>query len=969
METTGVEFFERLMPKRIKKVLLVASLYDSFLFADDEMLSEVLFEHNMTNREHFNITRVKNSSEAIELLKNDNYDVVISMMQSVEFDMEDFVLNIKKMRDIPVVILSFSMHDIGVLTQKTRDMVEGVFLWQGDTKIFSSIINFVEDRINFEHDLSYGVQSVLLVEDNIRFYSMYLPIIYYELIKQMHIVMSDELNISRKILRMKARPKIYLAKTYEEAWEIFDKYNNNLLGVITDVEYPILEHTDEKAGLLLTKRVKEKIVDMPVLIQSSNTDYEPVALKMGASFLNKNSPDISKQLRGFIQRYFGFGDFIFDDGNGKEIARASDLSTMIKVLKVIPDKSIFYHASRNHFSKWLLARTEFDIAYKIKPKAANEFASHEELRNYLIETMHQFMYKTQLGSILRFDRNKYSIDIPFAKIGYGSIGGKARGLAFIDYLIGKGIIRENINGINIKTPNSVVVATDVFDLFIERNNLSSFINGNYSDDEISKIFENVNLPDYALNDIAYVIDKIKGPVAVRSSSLLEDSKNYPFAGIYKTYMFANTGKVYENLKTVERIIKYIYASTFSKDAIEFRKSNPHIPDEEKMAVIIQSVVGREYVKGYYFPLISGVLQSYNFYPVHPLKNTDPVVHIAMGLGESVVSGRYFLRYSPAHPNNIHQFATVDDIIKTTQKKFMAVSLNNDMNINYDRSLSVVEKDFEDIQPSDEMKAMFSSYIFNDDKLVDHYEPQGTNLLTFFPVIKNNFLPLNEILLEISEKCVDAMGGNIELEFALNMDMKTSAIDLNILQVKHFASKINTKKINMNFDNKDLIVHSKNIVGSMYNKEIRDVVFVKKESFSNLKTLDIRREVGIVNSECKKHGCGYILIGPGRWGTSDIHLGIPIKWNDISMARVIIESLYDSFNVTPSYGTHFFHNIIAMSIPYISVIDKDDLINWNLLNSSKTIYETDYVRWVRFDEGLETVVDGSDGFIVAMRNRG
>jgi len=963
MELSGIEVFERLMPKRIKNVLLVASVYDSFLFADDEMLSEVLFEHNLTHRDHFVIVRAKNPDEAIDFIHKDDYDIVISMMQSLEFDMEDFITKIKNKKNIPVVILSFSMPDINILNERIRSIVDGIFLWQGDTRIFSSIINLIEDRMNLKHDLNYGVQCVLLVEDNIRFYSMYLPIIYKELIKQMHLVMSDELNISKKILRMKARPKIFLAKSYEEAWDIFEKYNNNLLGVITDVEYPIEEKTGEKAGLLLAVRVKKKLPDMPVLIQSSNSAYEPIALKLGASFLNKNSSDISRQIRDFIQRYFGFGDFIFDDGSGKEIARAGDLSSMIKVLKIVPARSIVYHASRNHFSKWLLARTEFDIAYKIKPKKIEEFKDSDEIRSYLIETIHQFLYKTQLGSILKFDKNRYDTDIPFAKIGYGSIGGKARGLAFLDYLIGKGLIKENINGINIKTPNTVVISTDVFDFFIEHNNLSTFINGQYSDEDLAKIFENVNLPDYALKDLLSVIDKMKVPIALRSSSLLEDSKNYPFAGIYKTYMFSNRFKVYENFKIVEKIIKYIYASTFSKEAIEFRRSNPYIPDEEKMAVIIQSVVGREYVKGYYFPLISGIIQSYNFYPVHPLTHNDPVVHMAMGLGEAVMRGKYFLRYSPSHPNNIHQFSSIDEILKTTQKKFLAVSLK-DISESYDKNMSISEIEIESLNNmSDEMRALFSSYNRMEDRVVDYFIDGGINLLTFFPVIKNNIIPLNDALAEITERCVNAMGGNVEIEFALNWDMAKSNIDLYLLQIRHFASKIAHRKLNIEKEGKKKMIYSKNVVGNMYSKDIRDIVFVKRGNFTNLKTIDIAKDIGIINSDLKKQNTGYLLIGPGRWGTSDKHLGIPVKWNDISMTRVIVESNYDGFSVTPSYGTHFFHNIVAMSIPYFSIDEKDSFIDWEIIESASTIKETNYVKWVKFEKPIEVLVEGEEGYIM------
>ncbi len=963
MELSGIEIFERLMPKRIKRILIIASSYDSFLMADDDMFLEVLFEQNLTGREHFNLLRARNLNEAKEIINNVDVDIVISMMQTIGDDMFQLSVNLKE-KNIPFVILFFSMYDINEVPDNIRKNSSGIFLWQGDTKIFSSIINLIEDKMNLQYDLEFGVQCVLLVEDNIKFYSMYLPIIYKELIKQMHLVMSDELNTSKKILRMKARPKIYLAQSYEEAWNIFERYKNNILGVITDVEYPIKEENNEKAGILLAKRIKERFPDMPVLVQSSNKDYEDVALKIGASFINKNSPDISKQLRYFIQRYFGFGDFVFDDGNGKEIARASDLVSMLKVLKIVPDSSIVYHASRNHFSKWLLARTEFEIAYKIRPRKIEEFKNPSEIRNYLIETIHQFIYKNQLGSVLKFDRNKYTPDIPFAKIGYGSIGGKARGLAFIDYLIGKGVIKENINGINIKTPNSVVVASDIFDFFIEQNNLDNFLDGTYGDEELAKIFENINLPDYALRDLMVVIDKMKGPIAVRSSSLLEDSKNYPFAGIYKTYMFFNDGRLYENIKTLEKLIKYVYASTFSKEAIAFRRSNPNIPDEEKMSVIIQNVVGREYIPGYYFPLISGVIQSYNFYPVYPLTHDDPVVHIVMGLGEAIMKGKYFLRYSPAHPNNIHQFASIEDMLKTSQKKFITIPLKKMKIPSYNNEeFALEELNIDEVELSEEMKILFSSYNPQDDRVLDYYIPDGINILTFFSFIKNNLLSLNDTLLEITQRCKDAVGSNVEIEFALNWNGKNNISDLYILQIRHFAPYSHHKKISINIEDKKKIIYSKKVVGNCYLKNLYNLVFVKRKSFDNLKTLEIAKEVSLINEKLRQNRENYLLIGPGRWGTNDRHLGIPVRWNDISMAKVIVEANYDGFNVTPSYGTHFFHNIVSLSIPYFSVDGRDGEINWELIeNNSIKVMETEFVVWVKFKTPFEVFVDENEGYV-------
>ncbi|MGC9070569.1 MAG: PEP/pyruvate-binding domain-containing protein [Elusimicrobiales bacterium] len=956
MEIKGSEIFEKLMPWRVKSILIVASLYDSFMFIDDNMFLDSLGYYA---RDGIEIEKAKNTDDAIKILQQKKFDIVISVIQTAEFDMELFVREVKEKHSTHLVILSFSMQDISALSDYVRNSADYIFLWQGDTRIFSSIINLIEDSNNLEHDLSLGVQCVMLVEDNIRFYSMYLPVIYNEMIKQMQLVMADDMSSSRRMMRMRARPKIVLLNNYDDAWLFFERYKNNLLGIITDVEYPMSEVSDEKAGVILAKRVKSDIPDMPVLIQSSNQIYEKKAIEIGASFLNKNSQDLSRQLRSFITRYFGFGDFIFDDGNGKEIARASDLQSMIKILRTIPEKSLLYHASRNHFSKWLLARTEFEIAYKIRPKKIEEFSSPAEIRNYLIETIHQFIYTTHLGVILRYDRNRHSFDIPFAKIGSGSVGGKARGLAFLNYLIGRGLIPDEIDCVKIKTPNSVVVASDVFDFFIEHNNLDEFVLREYSEEELVSIFLNVNLPDYAARDILSLVDKINGPIAVRSSSILEDSKNYPFAGVYKTYLLPHLDRKIDNYSLIEKAIKLIYASVFSKEARELKRMNPTIPEEEKMSVIIQEVVGSQHVSGYHFPLISGVLQSYNFYPVYPLKAEDPIAHIACGLGEIVVSGRYFLRYSPSNPSVIHQFSSVSDILDNSQKKIVAVSLDKKTDIFYSGCSSVKEINVDNLVPSDDMSRLYSTYRIDDDRVVDGYSTDGIPLLTMLPFIKEN-TAINKVMCEIVKRVADYMGSNVEIEFAV--DKKDHFLEFYLLQVRNLNSKFSTRKYTFNEEEYIEIIHSQKTVGNSFINNIYDIVFVKKENFSNLLTPDIALEISAVNMRFKSEGKNYILIGPGRWGTSDRYLGIPVKWNDISMSRMIAELSFEDFNIEPSYGTHFFHNIIAMNIPYFTISSSD--ISWDRIYEMETLYEGRYIKHVRSKTPLVIVAQDGKGGVFA-----
>lgn len=957
MEIKGTEVFEKLMPLRIKSILVVASLYDSFMFIDDDIFLDT-FGFGSYARDNLKIEKAKNTQEAISMIEKESFDLVISVIQSADFDMDEFVKVVKVKHSTPIVILAFSIEDINSLSDFVKQTVDYIFLWQGDTRIFSSIINLIEDRINLAHDLEFGVQCVMLVEDNIKFYSMYLPVIYHEMIKQMQIVIADDLNSSKRLLRMKARPKIVMFNNYTEAWDFFQRYKNNLLGVITDVEYPGGEGGGEKAGIVLARKIKEELPDMPVLIQSSNQIYEKKALEIGASFLNKNSTELSRHLRNFITRYFGFGDFVFDDGSGKEIARASDLQSMIRILRVLPEKSLLYHASRNHFSKWLLARTEFEIAYKIRPKKIEEFSSVADIRNYLIETLHQFMYRTNLGTILRFDRNRYSCDIPFAKIGNGSIGGKARGLAFLNYLIGKGYLPEEIDGIKIKTPNSVVVSCDVFDFFIEHNNLENFLSGDYKEEELARIFENVDLPDYAIRDISSLLEKTKGPIAVRSSSILEDSKNYPFAGIYKTYMLPRPERSSDTLHLVEKAIKLIYASVYSAEAREFRRINPQIPDEEKMSVIIQEVVGREYIKGFYFPLLSGVIQSCNFYPIYPLKAEDPVVHIACGLGEIVVSGRYFMRYSPVNPNVIHQLSNTSEILKNSQKRLVAISLDREVSLSYNGCENVREIDIDGIEVSEEMKKLYSTYYPDDDRVVDGYHSNGFRILTLLPIIRSEIIPLNKALCECTRRIVEYMGSNVEIEFAFDWDIASNSMILYLLQVRNLLSRTSYKRYMIDKATHKRIIESDKAVGNNFLDDIRDIVYVKRESFNNMDTPSIAREISEINSMCRANQIKYLLIGPGRWGSTDRYLGIPVKWNDISQARAIAEVSMDSFNIEPSYGTHFFHNIVAMNIPYFAVSDKH--VDWGEIERMKVIAEKRYVRWVRAEIPLSIIADEGKG---------
>jgi hypothetical protein len=966
-----IEFggFEKLMPYRIKNVLMVASLYDSFLLADDERLNEALFGEMLDSspRSAPKITRVATAEQALEKLEKGSYDLVIAMIQVGETDMADFFRSLKAGRPgLPVVLLSFNIQDIKNIPDEARALADGIYLWSGDTRIFSAIINIIEDARNFDKDSKVGVQAVLLVEDNIKFYSSYLPVIYTELMKQTQIVMAEELNPAKKMLRLRARPKILFCSTYEEAWGIYEKYKANLLGVISDIEYPKDGVCQPEAGLELARRIKLENPDMPVLLQSSNSRFAGQAGALGASFMHKAAPDLSKQLRAFITRYFGFGDFVFSDRTGAEFARASDLHTMLKLLKVVPIDCVLYHAGRNHFSKWLLARTEFDAAYNIRPKKISEFGNAEALRKYLIETLHQFIYRTQLGTVLKFDRKLFDSTTPFVKIGGGSIGGKARGLAFVDFLLSKTDLENRWPGVIVTVPNTIVIATDVFDFFMEQNSLDSVISESHTNEQVAAAFEKAKLPDYVTRDLETVIEKLEGPLAVRSSSLLEDSKTQPFAGVYKTYMLPNDQQdPARRLAELERAVKFVYASVFSQEARAYRKFNPLIIDEEKMAVVIQRVVGRRYeAAGRFYPAFAGVMQSYNYYPVPPLEAEEPIAHIALGLGKTIVEGYDALRFSPAHPQNLHQFSTTADFLANSQKKFIALRTGSDAApLAYEEEPALVTCGVEDADRDGTLDLTGSTYSRENDRVYDGIANPGHRLITFAPILKNEALPLSEILNTVSGLGKDAMGGNIEMEFACDYEPVSGAAVFNILQMRPMVSRSPIKKVSLkDLKPESLLCLSRQALGNGSHRDISDLVYVIPENFDPLKTREIVTEIADLNAKLRAEGRSYLIIGPGRWGSSDPNLGIPVKWNHISGSRVIVEAAYGDFVVDPSYGTHFFHNVTSLGIGYLTVHDTahDSFINWDRIKAQKPLAEGRYIRHLRFDRPMDIRIDGSEG---------
>jgi hypothetical protein len=972
--TYDIQFggFDKLMPFRIREVLLVAAPYDSFLLADDDALTELVFSEylDLNLRYAPRVTRVSTAAEALKRLGAERFDLVIAMASVGNLDVAGFAAAAKRLvADLPVILLCFNMMDVAQLSEADKAAVDRVFVWLGDPRIFMSIIKLVEDQRNIDHDRSLSsVQAIILVEDSVRFYSSYLPVLYAELMKQTQLLMAEGLNLSHKMLRMRARPKILLAHDFESAWALYEKYVGNLLGIITDVQFRREGKEDPRAGLILAERVKSAIPDMPVLVQSSDASKAAAAEAVGASFLHKTSQNLLRQLQDFILKYFGFGDFVFRDSSGREYGRASDLHGMIEALKAAPDSAIEFHANRNHFSKWLMARTEFEVAYRIRPRRVAEFKNLGDLRRLLIETMHRFLQKTQLGTIIQFDGRYFDEESPFVKIGRGSIGGKARGLAFVNLLLSKTDLAQRFEGVRVTVPHTSVISTDVFDFFMESNALNAFARGEHSNAELAEAFLKADLPAYVLDDLRTMAGKIHGPLAVRSSSMLEDSRAQPFAGVYKTYMLPNNAPdIEERVRQLARAVKLVYASTYATEARAYLRFSTHLPEEEKMAVIVQHLVGRprgEQGRRYY-PSFSGVAQSYNYYPVPPIAAEDGVAYVALGLGKTIMDGYRSLRFSPKHPHHLHQFSTVNDYLANSQREFLALDTQSGAGeLGYEHEPNMAWLGLDAAEADQTLGPVGSTYSAENECVYDGTSRPGVRLVTFAPILKDDVFPLPEVLNAVTRMGMEAMGSHVEIEFAVNLDCgEDGRREFAILQMRPMISRWSARQVRLDgAPGQSVLCESPRTLGNGYVQNVTDVVYVKPERFEPARTAEIAGEIGRINEALRREGRQCLLIGPGRWGSADPWLGIPVRWNQISESRVIVETTLRDFAIDPSYGTHFFHNVTSLGLGYFTVHDQHGggTLRWDWLDAQPAVAETELLRHVRLARPLDIRIDGSTG---------
>ena len=962
-----IQGFQSLMRLRIRDILLVSSLYDLYLFEEDGRLYELIRgEYQGLNLSHSpELTRVSSAQEAIRLAqKEKRFDLIITTMHVEDMHAVGFAKTIRQAGlDMPIVLLAHDNRELkSLLLNPERTVFNKIFTWTGDYRILIGIIKYLEDRLNVQHDSRIiGVQNIIFIEDNVRYYSSFLPIIYTEILKQSQRLISEGINLTHKFLRMRARPKILLCSSYEEAWDYYSNLKELVLGIISDISFPHRGKIDNKAGIKFAKAIRKEHPDIPVLLASDNPRNKVYADKVEASFLLKNSPTLLSDLRHFLNSQFSFGDFVFKNSKGEEVGRATDLKSLEECLKVVPYESIEFHGARNHFSNWLKARTEFWLAHQLRPRKISDYATSEDLRQDLITSLHNYRTLRQRGIIADFNKETFDPDNSLARVGGGSLGGKARGLGFVNSLINNYNIRDQYKGVQIYVPPCVILGTNIFDDFMDTNKLRDFAL-DCDDEEITERFLKAHyFPEEASSDLRYFLELVTTPLAVRSSSLLEDSQYHPFAGVYKTYMIPNNHvEISERLYDLIMTIKRVYASTYYQNAKNYIKVTSYRTEEEKMGVVIQKMVGNTH-KNRFYPDISGVAKSYNFYPLPPQKSQDGVVSVALGLGKLVVEGGSTVRFCPKYPNDLVQFYSVEESLKNSQKDFYALQLDGDTDFGYiPRDILVQSYSLKDAEQDGSLQYVGSTYIRDNDAIYDGLSRVGPRVVTFGPVLKNRLFPFPEMLELLLDIGTWGMGTPIEIEFAVNMNSQTGNKEFGLLQMRPLVISHEEEQLNIE-DHKaeDLICRSNQVLGNGIIRDVRDIILVDYHMFERAKSREVANEVAAFNSQLVNENKPYLLIGVGRWGSLDPWLGIPVTWEQISGAKAIIETSFKEMAIEPSQGSHFFQNITSFMIGYFTVntVYNNGFVNWDWLLSIKPYAKRKYTKHLRFKQPVELKMNG------------
>ncbi|MBS1250773.1 MAG: Prodigiosin synthesizing transferase PigC [Chloroflexi bacterium] len=964
--------FRYLMQQRITKVLLVSSIYDSFIIEEDARLSDQIFEefHNLNLRTLPQISRASSVDQALRMLKEDeDYDLVITMRHLGAVDPWKFAEEVKNDFDIPVILLLDNTADLQYITTKQgeEEVIDNVFVWNGNPTVFVAMIKLLEDRMNVDQDIEEGdVRVIIIVEDSVRFGSLYLPVLYTEIMRQTHCLIKEGGNDYHSLLKMRSRPKILLATTYEEAMHDYKKYKDHLLGLITDIKFPRDGKINDQAGFDLVHAIRDEAPTLPIMIQSSREANREQAERLQSYFVNKNDRSLINDLQTFMLDYMGFGSFTFRLPNDEIVGVANDLFELRGVVEEIPLRSFVYHARNDHFSGWLAARGEFAMARELKPRKVYQYDDHEELRQLILSSIDEIL-QDRLGLIVDFERHNYHPDSRFVRLRPGSLGGKGRGLAFLLFLRNSfnAGFRKEFPNINIQIPRTYVIGTDAFEQFMQNNNLYDFVFSGATDEVIKERFIHAHMPESLWHDLHFIFENFETPLAVRSSNIFEDSLYRPFAGVFATYMIPNCyPDVGERVGQLVNAIKLVYASTYFQEASSYAETLGISLAESRMAVVIQEVVGTQHGNRFY-PDYSGVASSHNYYPLgERLRSEDPIAYLALGLGKTVVDGELSRRFSPKYPD-INLYSHAQERIKESQRNFYAVN-RACQKIDLKKAEETFLERFglrEAIQDGTLTK-IADTYRPHDGTFSSGYwnSEDGYPIITFDRQLKYNTFPVAKIINRVLSLGEKAMGIPVEIEFAGNFSEDgQQKPTFSLLQIRPFVEYEENLQGGKDYRPEELVAFSTKISGNRAIDDIQDIVYIKPEQFDSTKTPAIALEVDQINKKLRDAKRPYILIGPGRWGTRDPHVGIPVAWSHINAARVIMEADLPTFKVDHSQGSHFFHNLISAGIPYLCVEHgtETDFVDWVWLDSLNAVEETTYLRHVQTDTPFLVIVNGKE----------
>ena len=961
--------FVNLMMRRIYNVLIVANPYDAFMLEDDGRVEEKIYNEyvELGLRYPPTFTQVSTTEEARQVLRTMHIDLVICMPGNADNDAFSVARDIKA--EFPhmhcIVLTPFSHGITKRMENEDLSIFDYVFCWLGNTNLILSIIKLIEDKMNLEHDIDEGgVQMILLVEDSIRFYSSILPNLYNYILAQSKRFSTEALNRHAASLRMRGRPKVVLARNYEEAMALYERYSDNVLGVISDVRFPIHGVKDSEAGLKLMREIRKTDPYLPLILESSESENRAKAEAEGFRFVDKNSKKMSLDLHKMLEEHLGFGDFIFRDPKTKaEIMRIHSLKELQDNIFKIPDDSMLYHISRNHMSRWLSARAIFPVSMFLKTVTWERLKDITAHREIIFDAIVQYRHMKNIGVVAVFDRMKFDAYSHFARIGDGSLGGKGRGLAFLDNIIKTHPEFNSLEGATVQIPRTVVLCTDVFDQFMEQNNLYQIALSDASDDDILRHFLRAQLPDSLIADFFTFFEAVKSPIAIRSSSLLEDAHYQPFAGIYSTYMIPYLDDKYAMLEMLACAIKGVYASVYYRDSKAYMTATSNVIDQEKMAVILQEVVGKQF-DGRYYPNISGVLRSLNYYPIGDERAEDGIASLALGLGKYIVDGGQTLRVSPYHPHQVLQTSELETALRETQTRFYALDtrhVSNDFKV--DDGFNILNLKVKEAERDNSLNFIASTYDPYDQVIRDGLYEGGRKVISFAGVLQQGVFPLPELLQMSMRFGAEAMRRPVEIEFACNLNADRTG-SLYLLQIRPIVDQKQMLDEDLAaIPDTDCLLRSHNSLGHGVTEDVTDVVYVKTDDrFSAANNPTIAREIEKLNKEYLDRGTNYVLVGPGRWGSSDSWLGIPVKWPHISAARVIVEVALKNYRVDPSQGTHFFQNLTSFGVGYFTIDENrnDGCFHKATLDAMPAVEETEHVRVVRFEKGLRIMMDGKKG---------